>query len=348
MKKWCKKTGLLCLLFATALVLCSCQKPSDIKKEASAWAYDTFCSVTVYGYNGEDLQAYFETQLQEGQMLFSPDAQGRVFAQTDGQVLAFQNMREARLMEMAWQLSSWTDGAFDLTVAPLSALWNVSGADRPPEEQAIADALSLVGYQTVACTEEALRFSHVGQGLDLGAFGKGNGGDLVADRLQTGGALGGMVDLGGNITLFGSKPDGSLFRIGVRDPADDGGGVLGILNLTDTSVVTSGGYERYFEYEGVRYHHILDPRTGWPAESDLLSATVVCSDGALADMLSTACFLLGEERALALLQTVNASDKWDNAQAILVLRTGEVVVTSGLSQRFSLTSSAYRLKESPL
>lgn len=330
---------LLCVLFLFCLSACGAD-PSP--RTASVWAFDTLCSATVYG-GPDSVQSPLEASLREGEGLLRAGTDGRRFAEADGQLLEFLSSEEAELIQTAWQISDWSDGAFDLTVAPLSALWDVSRATRPPAEEDIARALALVGYRTAECTAEGVCFSKAGQGLDLGAVAKGSAGDRAAERLQALGCTGGVLDLGGNIKLFGAKPDGSLFRVGIRDPRGDS--ALGILTLTDTSVITSGSYERYFEYEGVRYHHILDPRTGRPAESGLLSVTVVCKDGALADMLSTACFVLGAERGTALLDTVNASGRWPAAEGIFVLEDGGVVVTAGLEDAFSLTSKDYFRKE---
>ncbi|NLF34566.1 MAG: FAD:protein FMN transferase, partial [Clostridiales bacterium] len=162
-----------------------------------------------------------------------------------------------------------------------------------------------------------------GMAIDLGAIAKGAAAAGAADVLRDHGVTSGLLMLGGNITALGHKPDGTPWRVAVRDPADRDS-YLCVLSLTDQSASTSGGYERYFEEHGVLYHHIIDPSTGYPAECGLLSVTVVSADDTAADALSTALFVLGEEGALSLWR---ASDDFE---AILIRTDGRVLVTEGL------------------
>ena len=195
-----------------------------------------------------------------------------------------------------------------------------------------------------------------GQAVDLGGIAKGYASDWVEAALRRNGAQRAMVYLGGNVLVLGTKADGSPWRVAVQDPADTSA-YAGVLALTDAFAVTSGGYQRYFEENGVRYQHILDPKTGYPAESGLTSVTVVAAangpdydseapapgSGAMCDAFSTALFVLGEEKALDFWRTSGY-----DFGLVLVTEDGRVLVTEGLADRFEQTEgSAYRYESIP-
>ncbi|MDO5132387.1 MAG: FAD:protein FMN transferase [Eubacteriales bacterium] len=150
--------------------------------------------------------------------------------------------------------------------------------------------------ESPAETYPVLRFGLPGMEIDLGGIAKGYTGNRVMEIFKEHGISHGLISLGGNVQALGSKEDGSAWRVAIQNP-ESGQGYLGILDIKDKAVITSGGYERYFEQDGVRYHHIIDPRTGYPADSGLLSATIVSEDGTLADGLSTSLFIMGKEEA---------------------------------------------------
>ena len=168
-----------------------------------------------------------------------------------------------------------------------------------------------------------------GMEIDLGSVAKGYTGDVLSAFLKENGVTSAMLDLGGNIQTVGSKPDGSSWRVGIRDPEGDGN--LGVVEVVNQAVITSGGYERYFEEDGVRYWHILDPQTGFPARSGLLSVTIIGECGAVCDSLSTALFVMGLDDAL---------DHWRqyrDFEAVFVSEDGSVTITAGLEDGFALS-----------
>ena len=172
--------------------------------------------------------------------------------------------------------------------------------------------------------------------VDLGSVAKGYAGDVLTGLLKANGVKSALLDLGGNIQTVGTKPDGSSWRIGVRDPEDENG-YIGVVSVSDKAVVTSGGYERYFEQDGVRYWHILDPETGAPARSGLASVTVVGDSGLLCDALSTALFVMGLDRALEHWRT------YRDFEAVFVCEDGSVTVTAGLEDSFALSQEGRAL-----
>ncbi len=207
-----------------------------------------------------------------------------------------------QLLLRSQELSRWTGGLFDITVGPLTRLWNVTGENPtvPPQEE-VEQALSLVGDGLVLEPEGQTAFlQREGQRIDLGAVAKGYACGFLREICEENGVTRGYISLGGNMMVL---PDSAEMRFGLQNPLRGGeASVIASLSLEGQTMATAGGYERYFEQDGVRYCHILDPRTGWPAQTDLLSASVISEDGALADALSTALFLMGREEALAFLK----------------------------------------------
>ena len=229
----------------------------------------------------------------------------------------------AELISAALSIAAQTDGAFDPTIGRVSALW-AFGAVTPslPDANVLADALSAVDYRGVTVGADGqVAFALPGMQLDLGAIAKGEIADRLVALLRARGIEHAILNLGGNVAVLGGNPDGTPYRIGVRDPRGDAQDVLLTLALIDGAVVTSGIYERGFALDGRYYHHILDPKTGYPADSGLRSVTVITQSGTRADALSTAFFVLGLDASLALLETEPFSD----CEAIFVTNEGKVV-----------------------
>lgn len=187
-------------------------------------------------------------------------------------------------------------GDFDITVAPLKLLWDITGENpRVPAQNAVEALLPLVNYEDIVLdeTEATVFLPHAGQEIDLGGVAKGYAaGQCLALYRELG--VSGYISVGGNVAVSGLGADGKPMRFGIRAPRGDAG-YIGSVELTDTVMATSGDYERFFQQDGVRYHHILNPRTGWPEQSGLMSVSVVCKDGAVADFLSTTLFLRGRQ-----------------------------------------------------
>ena len=245
-----------------------------------------------------------------------------------------------RVLAKALEVSRLSGGAFDITASPLVSLWKVT-SDSPalPPEDAIKQARRLVDYRCLTVDERSgtasLRDS--GQMVDLGGIAKGYAADRALDIYRKRHVASAMIDLGGNIAVLGPKEDGSPWNVGIQDPDAPRGECLGVLSVVGKSVVTSGDYERFFEVDGQRYHHIVDPRTGYPAESGLRSVTVVASSSMTADALSTALFVLGLERGLELLRTINAEASSEDVEALFITAERNVYITPGLVPSFAST-----------
>lgn len=224
-----------------------------------------------------------------------------------------------------------TDGALEPTIYPVLTAWGFTTEEnRVPSDAEIKELLKNVGYERIRLENMNVQMDR-DMMLDLGSVGKGYAGDLAAQVLKDNGITSALLDLGGNIQAVGSKPDGSQWRLGLRDPFSDG--TLGVLEISNQAVVTSGAYERYFIGEdGTRYGHIINPATGYPAESGLASATVIAQEGKLCDALSTSLYVMGAERA------INYWRQHQNFDMILITDDGKIYLTDGIAGSFTLDS----------
>lgn len=241
----------------------------------------------------------------------------------------------AAVLRTAGEVYRQSGGAFDISIWPVVQAWGfTTGENCVPSDEELAACLALVDGSRIRIDGGTVTLD-AGMGIDLGGIAKGYIAQQIVAQWKQAGVTGGLLSVGGNIQLAGPKPDGSDWLLGVQDPfaADDPARFVGVLSLREGAVVTSGDYHRYFESGGVRYHHILDPRTGCPARSGLRSVTVLCQDGALADALSTALFVLGEQGAIAFCR------QYGGFEMLLVTDDGRVLATPGADEHFTPDSA---------
>ena len=243
-----------------------------------------------------------------------------------------------KVVQRALHYAQISDGAFDPTVGPLVSLWGI-GTDYPrvPSKAEIDEVLPLINWRNVELNEQTLSvfLKKRGMSLDLGAIAKGFAADEAAAIIKNAGLKRAIIDLSGNILTCGEKTNKTPWKIAIQNPNEDRGYSLGILQVTQMSVVTSGVYERFFEENGKRYHHIFSPVSGYPAESELLSVTIITANSIDADALSTAVFVLGYERGMFLL------DSLPGVEAVFVFEDLSVRKTPGAD--FTLTDKTFRL-----
>jgi thiamine biosynthesis lipoprotein len=235
----------------------------------------------------------------------------------------------ACILEYAIHLSRCSGGLFDATVGPLAGLWDYKHATAPPPDEKIRQVLSFVNFRDldVNPAEKTASLKHPGQSVDLGGIGKGFASDRFMKIFQDYGITSAFSNIGGNVSTLGNKPDGLPWQVGIRHPRQEG--LMGAVAVTGKAVVTSGDYERFFiDKLGRRFHHILNPLTGYPAESGLISVTIIADSAMTADALSTNVFVAGLERGLELIR------KHLGVQAILTDDQLRVYVTRGLYQGF--------------
>ena len=229
----------------------------------------------------------------------------------------------AKILNTALEVSRVSSGAFDPTLGEVIALW---GFDSPtphlPDPAELSAALESVGYQKL----DHPSGDDISVSIDLGGVTKGYAVDEAVRVLQGSGIAGGIVNGGGDLRTFGLKPGGKLWKIGVQDP-DDPQELAGVLSIREAAVATSGDYQRYFEKDGTRYHHILDPATGYPARSGLRGTTVIAPTCVVADALATASFVMGPEKGLALLEDL------DEVEGVLITEDGKILTTTGIGEK---------------
>lgn len=229
------------------------------------------------------------------------------------------------------EISADCNGVFDLSIGNVTKLWDFGGENqRLPSENEIKAALGNVGYKNVSVSGNAVQIKK-GQSLDLGAVGKGFTCDKIKELLDKGKTKSAVISVGGSLLIYG----GRSFFVGIVNPDNDKQS-MGTLKLKNVCVSTSGNYEKFFEQDGKRYHHILNATTGYPATSEFKSVTVVCESGLLSDALSTACYIVGYRKSVEILK------KYD-AEAVFIFNNNAVKVTDGLSDKFTVTDDGYTL-----
>jgi thiamine biosynthesis lipoprotein len=244
--------------------------------------------------------------------------------------------------------SEITEGYFDISIKPIADLWQIGTENaRVPEQNEIIKALNYVGYRNINLKEDTIFFDISGTQIDLGGIAKGYAADEIYKIMETYEINRAYGNLGGNVIVYGEKKinflqkllnkekTDSQWKIGIQNPSDVRGSYVAVLSVKNTSIVTSGAYERYFETNGNIYHHILNPFTGYPSESDLLSTTVICKSSIDADALSTSLFILGYEKGK------NLIDSLPDVEAIFIKTNNEVVLTEGIKNSVQVTDSTY-------
>ncbi|CZR01110.1 FAD:protein FMN transferase [Trichococcus collinsii] len=244
------------------------------------------------------------------------------------------------LVKSAWAYSEASDGDFDLSIGPITELWHIGFDDaRKPEQSEIDAALTLVDYERVVLDdkEQTVQLADAGMRLDLGAIAKGYITDEVKELLVEEGVTTAIIDLGGNVYVLGGSPlrEGESWNVGIQDPLAARGETIGKTKQKDRSIVTSGIYERYIEVDGVSYHHLMDPETGYPFDNDIAGVSILSDKSIDGDALSTLVFGLGMEAGLVYV------NERDDIEAVFVTKDKKVYVSDGLADNFELTNDDY-------
>lgn len=321
-------------LAAFMLLLSGCdekQNDASLKSSVSFFALDTYITVTAYGENAERAANASKELIETLEKLWSvTDQNSEVYAANHNGTAGLSD-DTAELVRFALDMCDTTDGALDISLYPVLTAWGFTKEEhRVPSDVELTALLENVGYDRITLDGNKLTVPHNMQ-IDLGSVGKGYAGDLAAKNIRENGVTSALLDLGGNIQTIGAKPDGSTWKIGVRSPFGDGS--FATVSVKDKAVITSGGYERYFEENGEVYWHILDPKTGKPAHSGLLSVTVIGDEGRLCDSLSTSLFVMGIDRAEQLWKERMDFD------FIAVSEKGDIYITEGIKNDFELSES---------
>lgn len=301
----------------------------------------TICSIRVSGGSEADLDAAFDRlrQIERQMTRHREDSEvGRIGrSPSDGVQLSAETCLVTR---RALEFGRLTGGLFDITIAPVAELWGfATDTAAPPAAESLQEALARVDYRQVRLDEGCRLNVAPGQRIDLGGIAKGYASDEAARILRAAGVKRGLVNLGGNVLVFGKKKDGTAWKLGIQDPLKQTGTPMGTLEVAGGAVVTSGIYERFVEHEGVKYHHLLDPATGYPVDNELAGVSITALSGLEADALSTSLFLLGIDQGCKLLE------RFPESGAVFVTKERKITTCGTASAAFTPITGDYTVVE---
>lgn len=235
--------------------------------------------------------------------------------------------------------SELSNGKFDVTIGPLVKLWDIPNATTIPTQTQIDAVIPLTNYKDVVIdeTNKTVFLTRPGMMLDLGGIAKGYTADIISKMLTDNGVNSAIIDLGGNIFAHGQKPTGDAWKIGIQNPFSTRGEIVGAISVRNKSIVTSGIYERFIEVNGVKYHHILNPQTGYPYENDIAGITIISDKSTTGDALSTSVFALGVNEGMKFVEGL------DGVDAIFVTKNNGIYLTSGIKDNFDLRDTNFKI-----
>lgn len=322
------------MLIAMTLLLgcagCGTQQAQSVTAEV--YAMDTVMQLTAYGDQAQEAVEQAQTTIYALENSLSRTLPNSGVSLLNDQGTAEVDATTQEVLFLALEYGALTQGAFSCTIAPVMDAWGfTTDGFQVPSEAELAQAMALMDDEQVLLGDTGQVSLGAGQSIDLGGIAKGYTSQMVGEIFKSYGLDHGMVSLGGNVYVQGGRPDGDPWRIGVQNPQNIAT-YAGVLTMYDGFAITSGGYQRYFEEDGVTYHHIIDPKTGYPANTGLLSVTVVSPDnGTLCDALSTALFVMGEEDAIGFWRSGVAE-----FDMILLTEDNRAIVTQGLDGQFAV------------
>ena len=338
-----KAWALLAMMLLLPLLLLGCPMKQQVEPiSETRLMLNTFCTISIYDEGCGDILAATLDLCAEYEALLSMTVESSDvwnINHAKGKPVAV-SPQTMELIRAGLEYGELSNGMFDITIGRLSSLWDFTGQSGVPADTDIAFALTTVDYKQVILEGDFVRLGNTDAWIDLGGIAKGYIADKLAEYLRENGIQAAVIDLGGNIVTVGEKPDGSLWRVGVTKPFSERNDLIGILETTEASIVSSGVYERMFEHNGLRYHHILDPLTGMPVRSNTVGATIVSVSSMDGDALSTIAILLGLDSP----NESAAGEGWENESviikileqypsyigAVFVTENGEVVQHGGI------------------
>ncbi|MDY5181192.1 FAD:protein FMN transferase [Butyribacter sp.] len=329
-KSYFRLSGVLLFLLCIAM-LTACQNSDENKKVSKdIFAMDTYMTVTAYGKNAENGVNKAVDEINRLETVLSAEKQESDIYKLNETGSGTLSTDTKDIVSKALEINKTTNGAFDISIYPLMVKWGFTTQKyNVPSKNEISKLLKDVDSSKIIFDEKSGNIKlKENMKIDLGGIAKGYTSNRVMQIFKECGVKSGLVSLGGNVQALGTKTDGTAWQIAIENP-DKSSDYIGVVSVKDKAVITSGGYERYFEKNGKTYHHILDPETGYPAESGLKSVTIVSDDGTLADALSTSLFVMGKEKAL---------DYWrehkNEFDTVLVEDNGDITITGGLEKIF--------------
>lgn len=332
-----RKEVLAILLSVFLLSGCSIGPGANIMQTSSIFAMDTIMELQAYG--NEQVLTDAEGIIRNIEKKVSVTDEGSEISALNREGKATLSEETAELFSGALEICKETEGALDISIYPVLKTWGFTTSEyQVPSENELETLLQKVDYRKISLDGNAV-FIEDGMQIDLGSVTKGYTSNKIADYFREQGVTSALINLGGNVQCIGSKPNGEDWKVAIKSPYNDSKtGVFAVIAAKDKAIITSGGYERYFEENGETYWHILDPKTGKPAKNGLISVTIIGGDGLMCDGLSTALFVKGLDGAIDYWKTHGDFD------AVFITDDGEVYITSGIEASFSLASEYYDRK----
>lgn len=355
--------GKLLFLILLFIITTSCSNSLNNAFEDESFAMGTIITQQIYGNDSKIVSDEVNAKINELESIMTinaPDSEIDKLNNSAGD--GSWNTLDKEIiyvLKKAIKFSGLSEGAFDITIGPLVKKWNIlpsdsevpSGSQVPsaskvpidsqvPSDSEVKSLINLTNYKDILIDEQNLqaRLSRKGQIVDLGGIAKGYAADQAISIYKKHGITSAYINLGGNVSVLGGKPDGSPWIVGIQNPRQPNGRYIGTLKIRDKTIVTSGDYERYFIKDNIRYHHILDPKTGYPADSGLISTTIITDLSVDADALSTATFVLGLDKGRKLVESL------EGVEAIFINNNKEIFITSGLKSIFTFDDESKEFK----
>lgn len=319
------KKALFLILFTgiCGMLFTGCSSSSAIPKRITGFYFDTVISITIYDSSSDELLDQCMELAAHYENLLSPNVEGSDIWNINHSSGAYVTVSDdtLSLLNTALFYARLSEGLVDPTIGSLSQLWNFGSDNQAviPRQAAIESALSHIDYHMITIKDHQVMLNDPDARIELGFIAKGFIADKMKEFLLSKGVTSALINLGGNVLTLGNKPDGAPFSIGIQKPFGQSGETALTLTLSDMSVVSSGNYERYFEQDGLLYHHILSTQTGFPVESGLSQVTIISDSSTTGDALSTLCFILGYEKAASLLEN------YPEIQAIFITEDGQTL-----------------------
>ena len=344
-KKILKNLVLSLLLIFSLSILTSCSKNNKSSEplSKSELLMGTVVTVSLYDSTNEEILNKVFNKVKELESILSINENGTLVDKINEEA----GINPVKVDDYTYtvvkkgvEYSKLSNGLFDISVGPIVKLWSIGLPEaKVPTKQEIDEKLPLIGYSDIEINDadKTIYLKRKGMMLDLGGIAKGYTADVISDILTEEGVNSAIINLGGNIFAHGKKPNGDEWKIGIQDPFSERGGIIGTLITSNKSIVTSGIYERYIEEDGIKYHHILSPKTGYPYENEIAGITIVSDKSTDGDALSTSVFAMGVEEGMNFVNSINGID------AIFITKDNKVYITDGLKNIFTLSNSDFTL-----
>ncbi|MCR1951716.1 FAD:protein FMN transferase [Clostridium sp. DSM 100503] len=344
-KKYLNYFTISILLIFSLTILSGCSKDNKVAEPLTRTELlmGTVVSVTLYDSNDESILDNVFKKVKELESTLSINENGTLvdkINESAGIEPVKVDYDTYTVIKKGLEYAKLSNGLFDISVGPIVKLWNIGLPEaKVPTQEEIDSKIPLVGYSDVELNEEesTVFLKKHGMMIDLGGVAKGYTADVISDMLTEEGVKSAIIDLGGNIFAHGTKVDGSTWRIGIQNPFSDRGDIIGTITVKNKSIVTSGIYERYIEKDGIKYHHILSPKTGYPYENEIVGITIISDKSSDGDALSTSVFAMGVEEGMKFVNTQEGID------AIFVTKDNQIYITDGIRDIFKLTNTDFKL-----